>query len=311
MNRLGSASASRADALVATVGEALGAATDALRAAGVETPRLDAEILLAAASGRDRAALAAAPEGGIGAATARSFGAMVRRRVAREPVAYILGRKGFRRIELGCDERALIPRPESELLVEVALELGPASALDVGTGSGALALALADELPNCALVAVDSSAAALALARENAAALGFEGRVAFEHGSLPMRQREFDLVVANLPYVRDDEWPHLQPEITRWEPREALTSGADGLAAIGALLAALGPGGPLQADAVALEIGAEQGDAVAALTGAAGFADVVVRRDLAGLDRAVVGRRTSGGWPVAGRSGPESASRGR
>ncbi len=289
MNGLGSASASRAGATAGSVGEALGAASDALRAAGVETPRLDAELLLAAATGRDRAALAAAPEAGVEAGAARSFGAMVRRRVRREPVAYILGSRGFRRIELRCDRRALIPRPESELLVEVALELGPSSALDVGTGSGAIALAIADELPGCELVAVDTSAAALALARENAAALGLAGRVSFEHGPLPSR-REFDLVVANLPYVRADELPRLQPEITRWEPPEALVSGADGLDAIRALLAELGPGGALRAGAVALEIGAGQGEAVAALVRDAGFGDVVVRRDLAGLDRVVVGR---------------------
>lgn len=279
-------------AVAGTVGDALAAAADALRAAGVETPRLDAEVLLAAAIGRDRAALATAPEAGVEAAAARSFGAMVRRRVAREPVAYIIGNKGFRRIELRCDGRALIPRPESELLVEVALELEPASALDVGTGSGAIALAIADEMPNCALAAVDTSAAALALARENAAALGLEGRVTFEQGPLP-RRSEFDLVVANLPYVREDEWRRLQPEITRWEPREALASGADGLDAIRMLLAELRPGGALRADAVALEIGAEQGEAVAALTRAAGFDSVAVRQDLAGFDRAVVGQMSS------------------
>lgn len=288
MNGLGSASASRTGATAGSVGEALGAATDALRAAGVETPRLDAELLLAAATGRNRAALAAAPEAGVGAAAARSFGAMVRRRVAREPVAYILGHRGFRRIELRCDRRALIPRPESELLVEIAIELEPASALDVGTGSGAIALAIAAELPGCEVVAVDTSAAALALARENAAALGLE-RVSFEHGALP-RRREFNLVVANLPYVCDDELPRLQPEIVRWEPREALISGADGLDAIRALLAELGPGGGLHAGAVALEIGAEQGEAVAALIRAAGFDDIAVLQDLAGLDRVVVGR---------------------
>lgn len=301
MNGLGSASAARAGATAGSVGEALTSATDALRAAGVDSPRLDAELMLAEATGRDRAALAASPESGVDAAAARSFGAMVRRRVQREPVAYVLGRRGFRRIELRCDPRALIPRPETELLVEVALELDPTSVLDVGTGSGAIALAVADELHDCEVLAVDPSADALALARENAEALGLEGRVTFELGSLPSR-RDFDLVLANLPYVRDDEWPGLAPEITRYEPRDALTSGADGLDAIRSLLAALGEGCSLSADAVALEIGAEQGRAVSALVSAAGFAEVEVRRDLAGLDRAVVGHRVVPGGTVGAES---------
>jgi release factor glutamine methyltransferase len=126
------------------VGEALGAAAEALAAAGVETPRLDAEVMLAAASGLDRSALVASPEAELEPAAARAFGEMVRRRLRREPVAYIVGRRGFRRIELAVDRRVLIPRPETELLVEIALERQPRSVLDVGTGSGAIALAHAD-----------------------------------------------------------------------------------------------------------------------------------------------------------------------
>jgi len=319
MSDLDSASVPRIGTVTGSVREALTSATDALRAAGVDSPRLDAELLLTAATGRDRAALAASPEAGVDARAAREFGAMVRRRVQREPVAYILGSRGFRRIELRCDPRALIPRPETELLVEVALELGPRSVLDVGTGTGAIALAVADELrgpvaparpafrdesrretPAHAgreVFAVDTSAGALALARENAAALGLEGRVTFELGSLPSR-RDFDLVLANLPYVRDDEWPTLAPEITRYEPREALTSGPDGLDAIRALLADLAPAGRVRADAVALEIGAEQGAAVSDLVRTAGFAETEVRRDLAGLDRVVIGHRVVPNGPM-------------
>ena len=135
------------EAVAGTVAEALAAATDALGAAGVETPGLDAGLLLAEATGIHSAQLIAAPETPVDAAAGREFGAMVRRRVRREPVAYILGSKGFRRIELAVDGRVLIPRPETELLVELALEVEPRAVLDVGTGSGAIALAVADELP--------------------------------------------------------------------------------------------------------------------------------------------------------------------
>jgi len=268
-----------------TVQEALGAATDALAAAGVETPRLDAELLLAEAMGDDRVAFAAAPETQVEAAAARVFGQMVRRRVAREPLAYITGRRAFRRLELRVDTRALIPRPETELLVEIAVELQPGRVLDVGTGSGAVALAVADELPTADVVASDSSGDALALAVENADRLGLADGVRFEAGSVPEGGR-FDLVLANLPYVREDEWGSLQPEIIRYEPREALIGGPEGLDAIKALLAP-----PPDCDAIALEVGANQAGEVDQLVRAAGFARTERRRDLAGIERVVLGRR--------------------
>jgi release factor glutamine methyltransferase len=275
-----------------TVREALTAATDAIAAAGSESPRLDAELLLAEAIGRPREALAADPDGAVTPAAARAFGAMVRRRVAREPVAYILGRRGFRRIELRTDRRALVPRPETEMLVDVTLELGPRRLLDIGTGSGAIALAAADELPDAAIVAVEPSAAALALARENAAALGLADRVELLPGSVEAASGRFDLALANLPYVSEDGAESLAPELTRHEPSEAFLAGPDGLAAIREVLAALGPGsaGP-ECAAVALEIGIGQADAVSGLVGAAGYPDVEVRPDLAGIDRVVLGRR--------------------
>ena len=190
---------------------------------------------------------------------------MVRRRVRREPVAYILGRKGFRRIELAVDRRALIPRPETELLVEVALELRPRAVLDVGTGSGAVALAVADELPAARVLGTDTSLAALGLARENAAALGLADRVRFEGGTLPGGQGEaFDLVLANLPYVTDAEWGTLAPEIVDHEPRDALVAGPTGLEAIEALLDALA-GGETKAAAIAFEVGLGQATRVAEL----------------------------------------------
>jgi len=268
------------------VGEALEAAVDALAAAGVETPRLDAELMLAEATGWDRAALAADPARGVPASAARSFGEMVRRRLRREPVAYILGRRGFRSIELAVDRRVLVPRPETELLVELALELRPRSVLDVGTGSGAVALAIADELPGCEVTATDTSAAALDVARANAETLRLSSRVRFLPGSIP--DGEFDLIVANLPYVAESEWPSLQREITDWEPREALLAGPDGLDAIRALLSDLDD---RDAGAVALEVGAGQADAVASMLGEAGFGAVERRRDLAGIERVIFGGR--------------------
>jgi release factor glutamine methyltransferase len=271
-----------------TVREALGAATDALSAAGVESARLDAELLLAEASGLDRATLAAEPEAGVEAGAARVFGELVRRRIRREPVAYILGRRGFRHLELAVDSRVLIPRPETELLVEVALELEPASVLDVGSGSGAVALAIADELPGAEVLATDTSAAALEVARQNAERLGLGERVRFEPE--PPAARSFDLVVANLPYVSEAEWDRLQPEITRYEPRAALVSGPTGLEMIEALLEAITAGRPA-ARAVALEVGHGQAEKVSELVGWSGYGKVGIRADLAGVERIVVGRR--------------------
>ena len=269
----------------ASTREALGAATDALRAAGVETPRPDAELLLAHATGADRAAIAADPDRAVEPRAGRVFAAMVRRRIAREPVAYILGSKGFRYIELDVDPCVLIPRPETELLVEIALERRPASVLDVGTGSGAVALAIADELFEAEVAATDSSPAALEVARRNANRLELDGRVSF-FGAGGAPRRRFDLVVANLPYVREADWATLAPEITEHEPREALVSGADGLDAIRALLAE-----PPECEAIALEVGAGQANEVAELVSAAGFGDLETRRDLAGIERVVAGGR--------------------
>jgi release factor glutamine methyltransferase len=267
-----------------SVRDALSAAVDALAAAGVEDPRLDAELLLAEAIGDDRARLAAEPEAAVAADAARRFGAMVRRRLRREPVAYIFGRKGFRHIDLTVDARALIPRPETELLVEVAVESGPASVLDVGTGSGAVALAIADELPGCRVTATDVSTSALELARENADRLGLLQRVTFAAGSVP-DEGDFDLIVANLPYVTAGEMSSLAPEIRDWEPPAALAGGADGLDAFRTLIPSMSS--PL----VALEVGAGQAEQVQAMLKDAGFDRTETRRDLAGIERVVVGSR--------------------
>lgn len=277
----------------AEVREALGSAVDALRAAGVEDPRLDAEVLLAEATGRGRAALVADPAAEVPPAAARRFGEMVRRRLRREPVAYILGRKGFRGIELAVDSRVLIPRPETELLVELALEVRPDRVLDVGTGSGAIALAVADELPECEVTATDTSPGALEVARANAERLGLADRVRFLEGTLPEGE-SFDLILANLPYVAERDWPSLQPEVTQWEPREALLAGPDGLDAYRTLIpksAGLYPRiAKLKSGGLAVEVGEGQALAVARLMREAGFGDVETRRDLAGIERVVVGR---------------------
>ena len=283
--------------------DALNAAADAMAAAGVETPRLDAELLLAEATGWDRVSIAARPENELPPPAARRFGEMVRRRLRREPVAYIVGRKGFRHIELAVDRRVLVPRPETELLVELALELQPGRVLDVGTGSGAIALAIAAELPECEVTATDTSAAALEVARNNAERLGLAGRVELVEAMLPPEAGEFDLVLANLPYVSEAEWADLEPEVTEWEPREALLAGPDGLDAIRTFLAGRVRGYSRMArvttksaegaalGALALEVGDGQAGAVGELLGAAGFGSIEARTDLAGIERVVVGRR--------------------
>jgi release factor glutamine methyltransferase len=278
-----------------TVGDALEAAVDALDAAGCETARLDAEVLLAQATGWDRARIAGEPEARLPVGASREFAEMVRRRVRREPVAYILGRKGFRRIELLVDRRVLIPRPETELLVELAIEVEPSSVLDVGTGSGAIALAVADEVDDARVVAIDTSFDAVRVAQANSERLGLVDRVDVVlrgvnslKGAEP-DGRPFDLLLANLPYVSEDEWEDLAPEIRDYEPREALVAGETGLEAIEALteeLLALAP----RPRIVAFEIGADQAVAVSKLVSAAGYSEVETRRDLAGLDRVVLGR---------------------
>jgi release factor glutamine methyltransferase len=275
--------------------EALEAATEGLAAAGVEAPRLDAELLLSEATGWDRARIASEPDARLPVGASREFAEMVRRRLRREPVAYIVGRKGFRRIELIVERRALIPRPETELLVEVALELRPAEVLDVGTGCGAIALAVADELPDTRVVAIDISMDALRVAQANTESLGLGDRVdVVSRGvnSLAGAEpdgRPFDLLLANLPYVSEAEWEGLAPEIREYEPREALVAGPTGLEAIEALLAEVAELAQ-QPAAVGLEVGAGQSAAVAELVAAAGYREVETRADLGGIERMVLGR---------------------
>jgi len=273
-----------------SVRDALEGAITAIAAAGCETPRLDAELLLAHVLGVGRERLLLDRELVVAGPSVRAFQDAVRRRaVLREPVAYIVGSRGFRGIELSSDTRALIPRPESELLVERGLGL-PAGVrvLDVGTGSGAIALALKHERPDLDVSGSDRSEAALELAQLNARRLGLE--VEFVPADLLEGIcDEFDAVLANLPYVAEGERATLAPEIARHEPPDALFAGPDGLAAIRALLAQVATRARVRF--VALEVGAGQAPAVAALLRAAGFAKVECMHDLAGMERVVTGER--------------------
>lgn len=249
-------------------------AVDRLRAAGVDTPQLDAEVLLAHLLGVDRGRLILdRPEAPPG------FAQLIERRARRVPVAYLTGVRAFRRLDLYVDPRVLIPRPETEHLVEAALDLpAGASVVDVGTGSGAVALALKDERPDLQVTGTDISAAALDVAALNADRLGLEVR--FVAGDLLAGVRA-DAVVSNPPYV--ESGAELEPELDH-EPRSALVAGGDGMAVLRDLVpAALASG----ASFVGLEHGAGQAGAVAALFPG----PVSLVRDLAGLPRVTVWRR--------------------
>ncbi len=223
--------------LAPRVSDAVAAGTATLAAAGVDTPRLDAELLLGSALGVDRARLLIDGSDAVPEAARARYDELLARRAAREPVAYILGRKDFRRVSLAVDPRVLIPRPETELLVEVGLSLGRgARVVDVGTGSGAVALALKDERPDLDVWGIDLSTGAVAVARDNASRLGLDAR--FVVGDLlDGVEVGFDAVLANLPYVADGA--ALAPEIARYEPAGALFAGPDGLDVIRRLVGML------------------------------------------------------------------------
>jgi release factor glutamine methyltransferase len=273
-----------------SVRDALDGAATAIAAAGCESPRLDAELLLARALDVTRERLLIDRDLVVAGPAVRVFQDFVRRRsVRREPVAYILGTRHFRRLELAVDRRALIPRPETELLVEAALGLPRgARVLDVGTGSGAVALALADERPDLSVAGSDLSTDALELARANGERLSLHVRW-LRADLLDAVPDEFDALLSNPPYVRDGERATLAPEILRHEPASALFAGADGLDAIRPLVEQAGARESLRL--LAMEIGAGQAAEVGELMRAAGFAAVRAERDLAGVERVVVGER--------------------
>jgi release factor glutamine methyltransferase len=270
--------------------EALESAIIAITAAGCETPRLDAEVLLAGVLGVTRERLLLDRDLEVEGEAVHAFREAVRRRaLEREPVAYILGHKGFRHLELMVDSRVLIPRPETELLVEAALSLPQgASVLDLGTGSGAVALAVKDERPDLDVWGSDVSEQALALASANSRRLGLHVR--WLHSDLlqdvPL---EINAVLSNPPYIATGEAASLAPEIARHEPATALFAGADGLRTIAALLAQLS--GRPRVLHLALEVGAGQAIIVEQMAKNAGFEHTERLRDLAGIERVVSGRR--------------------
>jgi len=254
---------------------------------------VDAQVLLAHALGRERAWLAAHAGDTLSREAADAFFALAKRRRAGEPVAYLTGRREFWGLSLAVSPAVLIPRPETETLVELALARLPADrdavVLDLGTGSGAIALALAHERPRARVVATDASDEALAVASGNARELGI-GNVEFVKSNWYDRVPDVrcDLIAANPPYVEPGD-PHLEEGDVRFEPRVALVPAGDGLSALRAIVAGapswLVPGGTL-----VVEHGYDQQDAVRALFVAAGLVEVVAARDLAGIPRVVAGR---------------------
>ncbi len=268
-----------------------------LRAACTQIARVDAEALLIHALQRERAWLFAHARAALPAEAVARFEDLLARRAQGEPVAYLTGRRGFWTLDLAVGPATLIPRADTERLVELALErldMQPGRRVaDLGTGSGAIALALASERPQAQVLATDVSAAALALAEANAQAHGLHN-VAFAHGIwlAPLVGQRFDLIASNPPYIAADD-PHLTQGDLRYEPLSALTSGIDGLDDIRQIATAapahLQPGGWLL-----LEHGWDQGNAVRALLSAAGFIAVETYQDLEVRDRVTLGR-----WPLA------------
>lgn len=273
-----------------TVAALLRAAAARLGSSG--SPQLDAELLLAETLGVGRGALLAQANDTVEAAQAARFAALVGRRAAGEPLAYLTGRRDFWTLTLAVTPDVLVPRPETELLVERALALvdtGPADVADLGTGTGAIALALAHERPLADITAIDLHARALSVAHANAARLQL-GRVRFLQGNWfsAVRGERYDVIVGNPPYIAEQD-PHLQQGDLRFEPRTALASGIDGLEAI-RVIARDSPRHLGRNGWLLLEHGFEQGAEVRALLTSAGFTEVTTETDLAGLERVTSGQ---------------------
>lgn len=282
-----------------TIRELLSTSSEYLKQKGIESPRLNAELLLSKTLNVSRLRLYLDLERPITSEELSQFRSLIRRRTKREPIQYILGTAGFYNLELKVGPGVLIPRPETELLVETILKeinsqgLGPEPirCLDVGTGSGCIAISVLKECPNTHFVATDISQEALNCARENSMTFGLENRIDLRQGSLfePIMEGErFHIIASNPPYVREDEWEGLQPEIRSYEPKEALLAGPDGLRVIRALILKsidyLETGGFL-----ILELAPSQAQEVASLMQKRGYQNVRLLRDLSGALRAAIG----------------------
>jgi release factor glutamine methyltransferase len=273
-----------------TLGEVLRRSTAHLEGKGSETPRLDAELLLGHVLELERIELYMDLDRPLTAEEIEHARALVARRARREPLQYVLGEWGFRRLTLAVDERALIPRPETETVVERCLALledrDAPRVLDVGTGSGAIALAIADEHPGARVTGTDASTEALSLASENAARTGVAVQLVEGDFSEGLPSGPWDLVVSNPPYVDPGDRESLAPEVRDWEPDAALYGVGAHEAIARAAADVLADGG-----ALVLEVGDGQGDAVAALLARLGYRETRVTPDLAGRDRVVEGLR--------------------
>jgi len=282
---------------MSSVATALAGAIRRLAAAGVPEARADAEVLVAHALGTTRAGVIAAARDPLPPAVERRLAELVRRRAAREPVAHLVGEREFWSLPIAVDRRVLVPRPETELVVETALRVVPGArrVLDVGTGSGAIAVALARELPAAFVTAVDVDPGALAVARANCTRHAPGVRLVCADLVAPFRGAAFDLVVANPPYVVDVDIAALAPEVRDHEPRHALAGGADGLDVLRALASAvprvLAPTGWL-----VVEIGAGQAAGAAAAFAADGWDCGETVRDAAGIERVLAVVRKEGRW---------------
>ena len=278
-----------------TLGDWLSAAVRGLEAAGIDSARLDARLLASFVLGWDPARVLAHPEHAPGGGEWERLQSLLARRANRQPRAVIIGKREFWGLDFAVTADTLVPRPESETLIEAALAAtedrdADLNILDLGTGSGCLLLALLSELPNARGLGVDLSAAALKVAAGNAAILGLEGRAEFRQSDwdrgLDGTERRFDLILANPPYIADDEFAALEPEVSRFEPRLALSGGPDGLTSYRSLAPQIGPllapgGGAF------VETGAAQAGAVSALFDDHGLAVVCVHQDLSGRPRVV------------------------
>jgi release factor glutamine methyltransferase len=283
---------------IMTVREIISEATRHLETSQIPTARLDAEVLLAFCLGCKRLEFIKNPDRPIGEAQLTDFNQLISRRLQGEPVAYITGRKDFWSFTLEVNKDVLIPRPDTEVIVEEALRVcksidsAPIRILDIGTGSGAIALALACEIPAAQITATDISEAALALAQKNARALGLENSIVFYRGNLfePVAGI-FDIIVANPPYIGAEEYETLPAGVKDFEPREALWAGKSGLEFYEKIV--------YQAQShlrergwLLLEIGAEQQASVREMMESAGFYEnIALRTDYAGLPRVIEGRR--------------------